>query len=167
MANVTNESLNATKEAVENGSEYFMASSLPFTVSPLIDIFIYSLAVSLFITLVNKYMTDQVKIKALRAEMKELQKKMKSIASKDPEEARKLQQQIFQKNMENMKHNMNPKILIITMIPALIVLFHISQGYSQFGEFWDLGFTQFGWLGSYITFSIINSLLLKKLLKVA
>lgn len=137
------------------------------TMSPILDIFLISLAGSLFVTLVNKYLSDQVKIKALREEMKELRKKSKEVMMKDPKKAQIIQQQMMQKSLENMKHSMNPKIMLTTMIPMLLLLGFVKKYYSPFGEFLNLGFTTFGWLGSYIVFSIISSIILKKLLDVA
>lgn len=141
--------------------------SLPISSSPVIDIFVLALIGALFTTLVNKYMNDQVKIKALRAEMKGLQKKVREVMKKDPKKAQVLQQEIMKKNLENMKHVMNPKIMIITMIPMLFLFFIIRTYYSQFGVILNLGFTEFAWLGTYITFSILNSIVLKKVLDVA
>ena len=144
-----------------------LGHTAPFTNSPTMDIFLLALIGALFTTLVNKYLSDQVKIKALRKDMKDLQKKMRNVMQKDPQKAQKLQKEIMKKNMENMKHSMNPKILLTTMLPMLFLFFFIRKYYSQFGEFLNLGFTTFGWLGSYIVFSIILSIALKKLLKVA
>ena len=77
---------------------------------------------------------------------------------KDPKKAQVLQQQIMKKNLENMKHVMNPKIMIITMIPMLLLFFVIRTNYAHFGVMLNLGFTEFEWLGTYITFSILNSI---------
>jgi uncharacterized membrane protein (DUF106 family) len=161
-----NESLNESVTALATSSDLF-GTTLPLTGNPALDIFCISLLGALFVTLVNKYLSDQIKIKALRAEMKELQKKMRKQMSKNPEKAKQMQQEIFKKNLENMKHAFNPKIMLITMLPMLLLFFFIRSHYGGFGEFLDLGFTQFGWLGTYIVFSIINSIALKKILDVA
>lgn len=151
-----------------------LGQTLPFTMSPTLDIFLISLLGSLFITLVNKYLSDQIKIKALRKEMKQLQKESRKMMAKDPKKAQALQQQLMKKNLENMKHAMNPKIMAITMLPMLFLFFLIRTHYGGFGEFFTLfgysiGFLgmPWGWLGTYIAFSIINSIALKKLLDVA
>lgn len=145
-----------------------LGQTLPFTASPIIDIFLISLVAALFITLVNKYLSDQIKIKALRKEMKQLQKESKKMMTKDPKKAQALQKEMMKKNFENMKHAMNPKIMMITMIPMLFIFFLIKQYYSGFGEFFTpFGLVSWGWLGTYITFSIVNSIALKKILDVA
>ena len=163
-----NDTLNQTViDAVNETVPTLLGMSAPFTSSPAIDIALIALVGALFTTLVNKFLSDQVKIKALRVEMKKLQKKVREMMKKDPKNAQALQSEIMKKNMENMKHAMNPKIMIITMIPMLFLFFFIKEYYSGFGEFLNLGFTTFGWLGSYFTFSIIASLVLKKVLDVA
>ncbi len=146
----------------------FAGQNIPFTTSPTMDIFLMALLAALFLTLVNKYLTDQIRIKALRIEMKELQKNMKKHISKDPQKAKKIQAEIMKKNFENMKHSMNPKIMLITMLPMLILFGFIRKYYSQFGEFFTpFGLVSWSWLGTYIIFSIICSITLKKILDVA
>lgn len=164
-----NETLNQTVSVITNTTiPTFLGHTVPITISPLIDIYLITLITSLFITLVNKYLSDQVKIKSLRVEMKELQKKMKKTMKKDPSKAQELQKEIMKKNFENMKHAFNPKIMIITMIPLMFVFLTVKNTYSPFGEFFNVfGLTTFGWLGTYIVFSLINSILLKKVLDVA
>ncbi len=142
--------------------------ALPITTSPIIDIYLISLVGSLFVTIINKQFTDQVKIKALRKDMKDLQKKSKDMMAKDPKKAQKLQGELMKKNFENMKHAMNPKIMIITMLPMLLLFFFVRTYYTHFGEFFTpFGLVSWGWLGTYIVFSIINSIALKKILDVA
>ena len=157
--------VNATQ--VGNSSVGFLSSHIPFTGSPIVDIFIITLVITLFTTLINKYMTDQVKIKALREEMKQLNKKMRETMKKDPQKAQEMQKEIMKRNMENLKENFKPKILLITFLPLLIVFFYIKELYGPLGEFLPLGITEFGWLGTYMLFSVVNSLVLKKLLDVS
>lgn len=169
MNSTLNETLNQTlNESLTQTNATLMGYSAPFTTGPTLDIYIITLFVALFITLVNKYMSDQVKIKALRKEMKDLQKKMRKEMAKDPQKAQKIQKEIMKKNMENMKHAMNPKIMLITMVPIFIVFTFVGRLYGDSGQFFNfLGWWTWGWLGTYIFFSIINSILLKKLLDVA
>jgi uncharacterized membrane protein (DUF106 family) len=164
-----NDTLNETVINAVNDTvvPLILGHSVPISSSPSIDIAILALIGALFTTLVNKFLSDQVKIKALRAEMKTLQKKVREMMKKDPKKAQALQGEIMKKNLENMKHAMNPKIMIITMIPMLFLFFFIRTNYAHFGEFLNLGFTTFGWLGSYFVFSIFMSIALKKILDVA
>jgi len=167
-----NTTLNETIAQSINGSAIqsltLMGQTLPFTNSPTIDIILITIIASLFITLVNKYMSDQIKIKALRSEMKELQKSMRKEMTKNPEKAKKIQAEIMKKNLENMKHAMNPKIMAITMLPLLVLFMFIRKYYDQFGEFFTpFDLVSWGWLGTYIFFSIISSIIMKKVLDVA
>jgi uncharacterized membrane protein (DUF106 family) len=161
-------SANATMAAQAAGFPASIGLSIPITGYLTLDIFCITLLGSLFVTLVNKYLTDQVKIKALRKEQKQLQKKMRKMMETDPKKAQAMQKELFAKNLEAMKQMMRPKILIVQMLPMLLLLLLVKAVYSQFGEFFNVfGLTTFGWLGTYITFSLINSLVLKKVLDVA
>ncbi len=163
--NLTNESIN---QSIASAPFEILGHTAPFTTSPTLDIFLISLVVSLFITLVNKYMTDQVRIKALKADMKKIQKNMRETMKTDPQKAQKMQKEIMKKNFENIKYMLNPKVIIITMLPLLIVFAMIVKIYAPFGQFFNVfGWFTLGWLGTYIIFSIFNSILLKKLLNVA
>jgi len=164
-----NETINQTLQSVvDTSAGTLFGHSLPLTSSPTWDIFILTLFTSLFITLVNKFFSDQVAIKALRKEMKTLQKEMRKVMAKDPKKAQTMQQQIMKKNMENMKYAFNLKVMMITMVPMMFMFIAVRQLYTPFGEFFNLlGFTTFGWLGTYILFSMINSIIMKKFLDVA
>ena len=170
MNESVNQTINETitQKITEN---IYMGQTLPFTSYIVLDIFIITLFVALFMTLINKYMTDQTRIKALRKEMKDLQKKFKETMKKDPAKAQKIQQEIMKKSFENMKHSMNIKVMLITMAPLLLVFSIVAKAYGPFGEFFHLipfwEWTNWGWLGTYIFFSLINSIALKKVLDVA
>jgi len=156
--------INQTNQTIST----ILGHTVPISSSPTIDIYLITVLVSLFMTLTNKYLSDQVAIKALRKEMKELQAKMKKVMRKDPKKAQMLQKEIMKKNLENMKYTMNPKIMLFTLLPMILVFSFIRKYYSHLGEFFNVfGLTHFGWLGTYILFSIINSIILKKLLDVA
>ena len=63
---------------------------------------------------------------------------------------------------------MNPKVMLVTMIPTLLILSLVAKAYSPLGEFFPVfNWWTWGWLGTYIFFSILNSILLKKVLDVA
>ncbi len=170
MNETLNQTLNESINQIVTQNVY-KGVTIPFTSYPALDIFIITFFVALFITLVNKYMTDQITIKALRNDMKELQKKFKETMAKDPAKAQKIQQEIMKKSFENLKHSMNMKVMLVTMVPILLVFSVVAQAYGPFGEFLHLlpfwEWTNWGWLGTYIFFSIINSIILKKVLDVA
>ncbi|MFW6233033.1 MAG: EMC3/TMCO1 family protein [Nanoarchaeota archaeon] len=163
--------MNATTEAINetlgNSTVLLQNSTVPITGSLILDLFIISLIMAFFIALINKYLTDQVRIRALKQEVKDMRKKMTETMKKDPKKAQEIQRELMKKSMEQMKHSMNPKIMLITLIPALLIFTVIRKYYGPYGEFWDLGFTTFGWLGTYIIFSIVNSIIVRKIMKVA
>jgi uncharacterized membrane protein (DUF106 family) len=169
MNETINETLNQTiNQAITNNENSFLSHYIPFTGFPAADIFIITFIVAIFTTIVNKHMTDQVKIKALKKEMKELQKEMREhIKGNKPKKAQAVQQKIMKKNMELMKHSMNFKMMMVTMLPLILLFSLVSHWYGHFGDILNLGFAQFGWLGTYIIFSIVNSIMLKKILDVA
>lgn len=138
---------------------------LPFTGHPTLDMFVITLLTTLFTTLIHKFLSDQIAIKALKKEIKELGKKSRKIAVKDPEKARVLQQELMRKTMENFRHMFKP--MLFSALPLLIVFFYVQQFYSPFGVLIDLGFIQFPWLMTYIVFSIICSIIIRKAMDVA
>ncbi len=81
-------------------------------------IIILSLVITLGMTLIYKFMTDQTKMRALKDEMKALQKKMKEL-QKEPKKAMAVQKQVMEKNMEYMKHSF--KVTLITFIPIILI----------------------------------------------
>lgn len=145
----------------------FLGFHLPFTYSPTIDIYIISFLASLFVIIITKYLTDQDKIKMVRKELKEMQKKLKEMMKIDPKKVGSMQKEIMRKNAENLKNSLSIKVMLTTMIPMLLVFGVTQHYYAQFGQFFHIFGFSFGWFGTYFIFSIINSIVLKKLLDVA
>ncbi|MBR9682983.1 DUF106 domain-containing protein [Candidatus Woesearchaeota archaeon] len=98
---------------------------------PFWAILIISLAISLIITLVYKWVTDQKLMKSLKGEQKEMQQKIKALKD-DPKEMMRMQKVAMKKNMEYMKHSFKPTLL--TMIPIILI---------------------FGWMGAHLSFEPI------------
>lgn len=167
MNETMNQTINSTLQNVSQVDPTFIIFQTPFSTSPLIDILIISIIAALFTTLLNKYLTDQVAIKALRKEMKEKQKNMREMMKTDPKKAQAMQGDIMKKNMEVFKHSFNIKIMVITLLPLLYIFTEIRAGYMHYDTILNLGFVSFGWLGSYIILTIVASLIIKKALKVA
>ncbi|MEM4755975.1 MAG: EMC3/TMCO1 family protein [Candidatus Woesearchaeota archaeon] len=82
--------------------------------------------ISLLLTIVYKYTTDQEQIKAMKAEMKELQKQMRQ--TKDTDEIMKKQKRVLEINMKLLGMTLKPTL--ITMIPILFVFAWISVHYA-------------------------------------
>ncbi len=99
-----------------------------FNLPPLVSITIIAFVITLFTSLVYRFVTDQELMKSLRAEMKELQNAMKQ--HKDsPDQLMKIQKKSMEKNMELMRHSMKPTLF--TAIPIILL---------------------FGWLNAHIAF---------------
>lgn len=91
-------------------------------------ILIVAFILTLMITLIYKFTTDQILMKKLKAEMKTLQKEMKTLAH-NPKKAMVHQKKLMQKNMNYMKHSLKPTLY--TFIPIIII---------------------FGWLNSHLAY---------------
>lgn len=113
-----------------------------------------SFVITLAMTLVTKYLTNQSRMKELKDTQKTCQQKMKEHKN-NPKELEKIQKDMMASSMELMKHSFKP--MIITTIPLLFVLFWIRGTYEG---------VLAHWIWWYIVSSIIFSIILRKLLKV-
>lgn len=86
--------------------------------SPFYAILIISFVVSIFVTLIYKFTTDQDKMKHMKQQMKKYQKEMKKLQS-EPDKMMKVQKKAMQTNMEYMKMSM--KSTIFTIIPIILI----------------------------------------------
>lgn len=102
-----------------------------FGLPPLATITIIAFCVTLFTSLVYKFVTDQELMKSLKGELKELQDLMKQ-HKETPEKLMEIQKEAMEKNMEYMKHSMRPTFF--TMIPIILL---------------------FGWLNTHIGYDPI------------
>lgn len=103
-------------------------STFLFGLPPLASITIVAFVVTLFTSLVYKFVTDQAVMKTLKTELKDLQNLMKSHRD-NPQKLMEIQKQAMEKNMEYMKHSMRPTLF--TMIPLILL---------------------FGWLNAHIAY---------------
>ncbi|MFA6461592.1 MAG: EMC3/TMCO1 family protein [Candidatus Woesearchaeota archaeon] len=86
--------------------------------SPFWGLVVLALVISILVTLVYKYFTDQGEMKKLKEQQKEFQQRMKELRS-NPEEMMKVQKEAMKANMGYMKHSFKP--MLITMIPVLLI----------------------------------------------
>ena len=93
---------------------FFPLLSLP----TLWAVIILSFLISLIITIIYKYTTDQNLMKQLKEEMKEFQKEVKEL-KKEPEKAMQVQKKAMQTNMKYMMQSM--KSTLFTFIPIIII----------------------------------------------
>ncbi|MBI2133251.1 DUF106 domain-containing protein [Candidatus Woesearchaeota archaeon] len=96
---------------------------------PLPTITIISLLVSIIVTLVYKYATDQNRLSAIKKESEQLRRDLKN--AKDTGAMAEINKQLIEKTMEQFRASMKP--MLITMIPALIILgwMQSSVAYEQ------------------------------------
>ncbi len=103
-----------------------------FKLGPFFMILIVSLIVSVLITFVYKWMTDQELMKTLKGDVKNMQKEMKALRD-NPEKMIKVQKKAMEKNMKYMMHSLKPTL--VTFIPLIII---------------------FGWLNAHMAFDPIS-----------
>ncbi len=129
------------------------------------SLIIISFIITLFITLVYKFATDQKRLKEMKQETEELKKQIKE-AQKESNQARmtELSKKSLEKSMEQFKHSFKP--MLITFLPIILIFGWLSETYTDVnGEQIKVLFG-LSWFWSYIIFSIIFNIILRKLLKV-
>ena len=124
------------------------------SVNPKVSIAVFSVVVTLISTLVQKWLTDQDHLKRLKERQKELQKEMKK--SKDPTVLQEINMEMMQITGTMFKSSMKP--MFVTMIPFLLLFAFIRRVYVPL-----LGN---GWFWYYLGYSVISSIVIRKLLKV-
>lgn len=92
------------------------------------SIIIISIVITVIITFVYKWMTDQNLMKTLKEDMKKFREEMKAF-KEDPKKVMEIQKRAMETNMKYMMHSMKPTL--ITFIPIIII---------------------FGWLNSHLAF---------------
>jgi uncharacterized membrane protein (DUF106 family) len=120
------------------------------------------LIISLFMTLLQKYATDQKTIKRLKDEQKELQKNMKEYKN-HPEKLIEMQKNTFPLTIELMKHSMRP--MIYTGVPLILFFRWFMDFFAIIGDYKFFGLLSWFWF--YLIGSMIFSIILRKILKVA
>jgi uncharacterized membrane protein (DUF106 family) len=132
--------------------------NLNLTIGMLLVVFI----LSLIITLVQKYTTDQAALKELREEQKKLQKDMKE-ARNDPQKMTELNKKNMELFPKQFKLGMGS--IAYTAIPFVLFFRWFSDYFLAIGSPKFFGFL--GWFWFYFIFSLIFSMILKKYMKVA
>lgn len=129
-----------------------------------------SIVLSLVVTLIYKYATDQAVVKELRDQLKSYSKQMKE-AKNDMAKLNEIQKKSMSLNMKLMKQNFKP--MLITMIPFIAIFWWLRGIYTdvtviQFGFHFPLSSleTGLGWIGFYILCSMLFTTVFRKALKV-
>lgn len=121
---------------------------------PKTSVIAISALVSLFISIVNHFMMDKDRIRALKEKQKTLQANIKN--ETDPKRKMDMTNEMLQHSMETMKHSMKPAL--VTMIPLLIIFWFIKGIFTV---------TSLGghWIWYYIGGALVFGLLFRKLFK--
>lgn len=125
------------------------------------NVLLLSFILTLIMTLLYKFLTDQKLMKELKDEMKELQNEMKTLKD-NPERMMEVQKKAMERNMKYLLQSLKPTL--VTFIPILIIFAWLRAYFTALGNPAIL----FGlsWIWIYIIFSIVFSISLRKLLKV-
>jgi len=126
---------------------------------PLGGVLVVSFVLTLLVTIIYKYMTDQRRLKEMKDEMKDLRNQMKQHKG-DQAKLMEIQKQSMQKSMEQMKHTFKP--MLITFLPLIVIFSWLRNTYDPVGTL--IG--PLTWIWVYIISSIVFSFILRKVLKV-
>ena len=118
--------------------------------------------INLALTLLHKYTTNQEALKALKEEQKQMREQMKALKDQ-PDKMMELQKKQMPNVMKSFELSMKP--LVYTAIPFILFLRWFGDFFKELGDP-KIFFGFFGWLGTYLIFSIIFSIILRKTLKV-
>lgn len=128
-------------------------------IDPTFGIAFIAFILTFLITLIYKYMTDQEFMKKTKQEIKDVQKEMKN-HKHDHKKVMELQKHAMEKNMKYMMQSFKP--MLITFIPIIIMFGWLRKTY----ELSDPLLFGWGWIWWYIIFSILFSMIIRRVLKV-
>jgi uncharacterized membrane protein (DUF106 family) len=96
-------------------------------IPPVLAIILLALILGLISTLLQKYLTNQSKMRRLKDDTKKYQDQLKKLRDK-PEEMMKVQQKVLPIQMELMKESFKP--LLVSLLPFLLVFFWLSNHFA-------------------------------------
>ena len=124
------------------------------TSNPKISIAIFSIAVTFLSTMAQKWLTNQEHLKSLKKRQKEIQKELRGC--KDQCLMKELNAEMMKLTGVMFKSSMKP--MFATMIPFLILFWWLRGVYAPVLS---------SWIWYYIGYSVVASIILRKVLKVA
>ena len=95
--------------------------------SPFFGILIISLVISVIVTFIYKWVTDQELMKTLKTDIKELQSEMKKF-KQHPEKMMAINKKMMEKNTQYMKHTLKPTLF--TFLPLILIIGWLSTTYA-------------------------------------
>lgn len=123
--------------------------------NPRVSILVVSVIVTFVATLAHKWLTNQEHMKSLKARQKEIQKELKGC--KDVCLMKELNAEMMKLTGVMMKSSFKP--MFVTIIPFLILFAWLRSVFTPV-----MGST---WIWYYLGFSIVCSIVIRKVLKVA
>ncbi len=120
------------------------------------------LGLTIIMTLVQKYGTDQETIRELKKDQKEVQKEMQKY-KEDPQKMMEIQKSLMPTTFKLMELSMRGTI--ITLIPFILLFRWFWDYFEVIPEFRFFGFLSWFWF--YLIFSIVFSSILRKVMDVA
>lgn len=129
--------------------------------NPPVGIILFSAIIALFITIIQKYATDQETLRQIKKEQKELQAQMKQY-KEHPEKLMELQKISAKKAFEVLPHTMRP--MMYTSVP-IILFFRWFNDYFTANPIEFFGFLS--WFWAYFILTIIFSSIFRKVFNVA
>ena len=123
--------------------------------NPKVSIAVFSVIVTFLSTLAQKWLTNQEHLKSLKKRQKEIQKELRGC--KEPSLMKELNSEMMKITGVMFKSSMKP--MFVTIIPFLILFAWLRGIYVPvMGN---------SWIWYYIGYSIVASLILRKVFKVA
>jgi uncharacterized membrane protein (DUF106 family) len=132
-----------------------MAITEMMVTNPKLSLAVFSVVVTLISTLVQKKFTDQEHLKSLKKRQKEIQSELKK--AKEPSIMKELNSEMLSLTGIMFKKSMKP--MFVTLIPFLFLFIWLRSVYDPI-----MGG---GWIWYYLGYSIVASIILRKVLKVA
>lgn len=137
----------------------------------LISIVIFSFLVTLLITFIYKWTTNQKELKELKERQKQLQGRMKECKD-NPEKMTEINRESAQIAKKMLKNSFKP--MLFTFIPILIIFYFLKEVYTQAGVgniiAWGTNLPLIGdgagWFLSYIVLGMVFSIIIRKVLKI-
>ena len=132
-------------------------------ISPLVGIIFISFVLSMISSIAWKYLTDQTLLRSLRDKTKSLHEELKKHKG-DPKKLTELNAKMAKENFEIMKiqYKQSIKPMIATLIPFALAFVWIRKTYEPFGDV----FLNMGGIWSYIVFSVVFSMIIRKVMKI-
>ena len=138
--------------------------------NPLISIVVFSFVITFVLTFAYKVLTDQKKMKEIKEKQKELSARIKENRD-NPQKMSELQKEMLQNSAQSMRLTLKP--MLITFIPVILVFIWLSNTYKNaevgniisWGASLPLIGNGAGWLLSYVIFSLIFSIILRRIFK--